>query len=73
MGCIIKLKVRQSQKQIIVSSVIPKNKRNSLTMLSGEDAQDSDFRSFHGRIEVAINCFRDLLTFSLQYASAMTV
>ena len=31
-------------------------------MLNSEDAQDSEFRSFFGRIEDTINCFRDLLT-----------
>ena len=29
-----------------------------------EDAQGCEFRSFFGRIEDIINCFRDLLTFS---------
>ena len=37
-------------------------KRTKLTILSREDAQDSEFRSFFGRIEDTINCFRDLLT-----------
>ena len=35
-----------------------------LTILSKEDAQDSEFCSFFGRIEDTINCFRDLLTLS---------
>ena len=39
-------------------------KQTKLTILSKEDAQDSEFRSFFGRIEETINCFRDLLTFS---------
>ena len=39
-------------------------KRTKLTILSKEEAQDSEFRSFFGRIEDTINCFRDLLTFS---------
>ena len=30
---------------------------------STENAQDSEFRSFFGRIEETIICFRDLLTF----------
>ena len=38
-------------------------KRTKLTILTREDAQDSKFRSFFGRIEEAINCFWDLLTF----------
>ena len=36
-----------------------------LTILSTEGAQDSEFRSFMGRIEDTRNCFRDLLTFKL--------
>ena len=35
-----------------------------LTILSTEDAQDTEFRSFFGRIQDAIICFRDLLTFT---------
>ena len=38
-------------------------KQTKLTILSREDAQDSEFRSFLGKIEKTINCFRDLLTF----------
>ena len=45
-------------KQIMVSSIFPKNERKSLS------TQDSEFRSFFGRIEEeTINCFRDLLIF----------
>ena len=33
-------------------------KRTKLTILSREDAQDSEFRSFFGRIEDAINAFQ---------------
>ena len=40
-------------------------KRTKLTILTKEDAQDSEFRSFFGRIEDTKNCFRDLLTFSM--------
>ena len=40
-------------------------KRTKLTILSKEDAQDSEFRSFFGRIEDTIICFRDLLTFKM--------
>ena len=57
------LKVRKSQKQSMVSSILPK-KRTKLTILSKEDPQDSEFHSFFGRIEDSINCFRDLLTFT---------
>ena len=39
-------------------------KEMKLTILIKEDPQDSEFRLFFGRIEDAINCFRDLLTFS---------
>ena len=34
-----------------------------LTILSKEEAQVSELRSFFGRIDDTINCFRDLLTF----------
>ena len=34
-----------------------------LSWVSRENGQDSEFRSFFGRIEAIINCFRDLLTF----------
>ena len=37
-----------------------------LTILSTEGAQDSEFRSFFGRIQDATICFRDLLTFTLE-------
>ena len=57
------LKVRQSRKKIMVFSILPKKRTKLFTILSTEDAQDSEFRSFFGRIEDTINCFRDLLTF----------
>ena len=50
------LKVTQSRKQIMISSILPRTK---LTILSKEHAQDSEFCSFFGRIEETINCFRD--------------
>ena len=40
-------------------------KLTKLTILTKEDAQDSEFRSFFGRIKDTQNCFRDLLTFSM--------
>ena len=40
-------------------------KQLKLTILSKEDAQDSEFSLFFGKIEETTNCFRDLLTFSL--------
>ena len=54
------LKVRKSQKQIIVSLILPKNEQNSLSY--------SEFFPFFRRIEetMKLNCFRDLLTFSIQ-------
>ena len=52
------LKNRQSRKQIMVSSNLSKNERNALRIVSWVD-----FVRFLG--EEAINCFRDLLTFSL--------
>ena len=47
----------------MVSSIVPK-KRTKVIILSEEDTQDSEFRSFFRRIEDPINCIRDLLTFS---------
>ena len=38
-------------------------KRTKFTILSTEGAQDNEFRLFFGRIQDAIICFRDLLTF----------
>ena len=49
------VKVRKSRKQIMVSSILPKNELRIVV---------SAFRSFYGRIEDTINCFRELLTFS---------
>ena len=51
-----KVKARQSRKQIT-------KKRTKLIILCKEEAQDSEFCSFFGRIDNTINCFRDLLTF----------
>ena len=58
------LKVSKSQKHFMVSSILPKNERNSLSWTSVEDAQDSEFRSFFGRNEDTKNCFWDLMTCS---------
>ena len=46
----------------MVSSILPKNERNSLSSLCKGYAQDS---SFFGRIKETIICFRDLLTFNI--------
>ena len=52
------LKVRQSRKQIMVSSILPKNERwDNFQYIKLPQ------RSFFGRIEDTINCFPDLLTF----------
>ena len=52
------LKVRKSRKQIMVSSILPKNERwDNFHYIKLSQ------RSFFGRIEDTINCFRDLLTF----------
>ena len=56
----------------MVFSILPKNERNSL-FLSKEGALDSEFRSFFGRIEDTINCFRDLLTFSIHALFKMEI
>ena len=51
-------KVRQSRKQIMVSSILPKNERwDKFQCIKLSQ------RSFFGRIEDTTNCFRDLLTF----------
>ena len=55
------LKVSKYQKQFYVLPNFPK-KQTKLTILSIFFTQDSEFRSFFGRIEESINCFRDLLT-----------
>ena len=55
-------KVSKSQKKY---GVLDSSKKwTKLTILSTEVAQDSEFCSFFGRIQDAIICFRDLLTFS---------
>ena len=41
-------------------------KRMKITILNIFFIQDSEFRSFFGRIEETIYCFRDVLTFSLK-------
>ena len=53
------LKVRQSRKQIMVSSILPKNE-------SWDNFQYIKLsqRLFFGRFEDTINCFRNLLIFS---------
>ena len=40
-------------------------KQTKLTILSIFFTQDSELRLFLGRIQETINCFRDLLTFSV--------
>ena len=48
------VKVRQSRKQIMV---LQKKNRTKFNILSKEDTQDSEFRSFFWRIEDTKNCF----------------
>ena len=62
----LETKVTKSQKTIQGLLSSPK-KRTKLTILSKEDAQDSEFCSFFGRIKDTINCFQDLLTFTRLY------
>ena len=47
---------------VMVFSILPK-KQTKLTILSKEDAQNSEFPMFFGRNEETIDCFRDLPTF----------
>ena len=56
------LKVSKSRKQIMVSSILPKNLKK-LTIQSIFSTQDSEFRSFYGIIEGTIICFQGCLTF----------
>ena len=42
-----------------------------LTILSKEDAQDSEFNSFFERNEDTINRFQDLLTFIMEHNLAV--
>ena len=54
------LKVRQSRKQILVSSILPK--KNVEIISCNEDYPNV---RFFGRNEDTVNCFRDLLTFNI--------
>ena len=56
------LKVSKSQKQFLVSSILPKHKRKQFD-LKYYSSKIEFFRSFFGRIEETINCSLDLLTF----------
>ena len=56
-----KVKVSVSRKQIMASSILPKNERNSLR--STFSTQDSECCSLFGRIEDTNFFFRDLMTF----------
>ena len=60
--CMI-LKVSKSRKQFMVSTILQKTKENNLTW-GLIVVKLIFFCSFFGRIEVTINCFRDLLTFN---------
>ena len=57
------IKVSKSQKQLMVSSILPKNERKKFDFTS-MIPQVELFSFVFGRIEETINCFRDLLTFS---------
>ena len=58
------VKVSKSRKQFIYGLLNSHKKRTKLTILSIFFTQDSELRSFFGRIKEIINCFRDLLTFN---------
>ena len=62
------LKVRQSRNKLWFPQFF--QKRTKLIILSWEDAQNSEFRSFFGRIEETIKCFWDLLTFKTKWAKS---
>ena len=57
------LKVSKSRKQIMVSSILPKNERNSLSWVSSL-LRIEGFVLVFWRIKKTITCFRDYLTFS---------
>ena len=52
----------------MVSSILPKNERKQFDLSSKVEC----FRSFFGRIEETINCFRDLLTFTRRNIVVLT-
>ena len=58
-----KLKVSKSRKKLWCSQFFQKTHYPEHLFFS-KYAQDSEFRSFFGRIEKTMNCFQDLLTFS---------
>ena len=58
------VKVSKSQKGIMVSSILPKNKWKVSALVLWY-LRSNCFCSFFGRIEDTINCFRDLLTFNI--------
>ena len=53
---LVGVKCTMSLKKLVTYLNSPK-KRTKLTILSKEEAQDSEFRSFFGRIEMNLNCF----------------
>ena len=59
------VKISESWKRFMVSSILPKNERKNLTLLLWY-LRSNCFRLFFERIEETINCFRHLLTFSWQ-------
>ena len=65
---ILSLKDRQSRKQVMVSSILSKNKH-------WDDFQYIKLSHclFLGRIEDTINCFRDLLTFTCVNSEALRI
>ena len=58
-----KQKVSKSRKKLWCSQFFQKTHYPEHLFFS-KYAQDSEFRSFFGRIEKTMNCFQDLLTFS---------
>ena len=62
----VTLQVSQSQKQIMVSSILPKNEQKSLFWVFPKEKmlRIVIFCSFWGRMEDTINCFWDFLTFN---------
>ena len=70
------VKVGKSQKQFMVSSILPKKERNSLSWASSLLRISSEFRSFFGRIEktiVTIMCSNDELSWTVSWVGCLLI
>ena len=69
---LVVLKVSKSRKLVIYGVLNTSKKRTKLTILRIFFTQDSEFRSFFGRIEETVTCFRDCLTFTTDVFQSYT-